>query len=955
MSIFFNKYYKFSPFLTLVVGCLISVLVGWYAYDQYEQKENQSLEAQSNEIIILVQKRMAAYEQVLKSGVGFFNASQSVSREAWAIFVKEHKLNENFKGIQGFGYAEVVLPQDKQKHEERIRNEGFANFKIHPDGQRALYASIIYLEPFDMRNVRAFGYDMFSEKVRREAMEKAIISGEAALSGKIKLVQEFDTNVQAGFLTYLPVYKKGFKLDTPQERVLAIQGFVYAPFRANDLMHGILGTAYVDIDFEIYDGDLANEANLLFDLNLNHEETHIYKTTKITINGRVWRLAFRSKDALASESVYMILLIPSLILALSALLYFLLNSLIKTKETAQEIAIKATQELRASEERLRFSIEGSGDGLWDWNLKTNEVFFSKRWKEMLGFREDELSSSPDEWKSRIHPQDVEAVYADVTAHLEGKSDSYANEHRVKRKDGSYKWILTRGMIVSRDVDGAPLRMVGSHTDISQRKRIEVQIQESLQIIDKNVITSRTDLDGTILEASQAFCDISGYTKDKLIGAKHSLLRHPDMPSSIYKELWQTIRAGKTWEGEIKNRHKNGGFYWVKSIIRPDYDANDKVVSYSSVRYDVTSQKAKEDFMANMSHELRTPLNAILGFSSILAKKQTDPEHQGLANIIHASATSLLGLINDILDLAKIKDSNFIIDPYEFNAYSEFQEFSHQFEGLTHKKALNYDISVDDKLKGAFFGDWGRISQIILNLISNAIKFTPQDGLIRVGGDYKDGFLVISVTDNGIGINKEVQDKAFEPFAQADGSTTRKYGGTGLGLSITQNLVGLMNGMIELESEEGVGTTFKVTIPLEKLHDAADAAEDNVSEEDREDRLSGHVLIVEDNKTNQMLVKMLIEDFGLTCDIANDGVEAVSTYEPQKHRLILMDENMPNMDGVEAMKAIKEKHKEKTTPIIALTANAMSGDRERFLNLGMDGYLSKPIDEKELYRVLKEFL
>jgi len=955
MSVPFANLYKFSPLMSLILGIFISILVAFYTYDEHKNKENASLEIQSNEIVILIQKRMAAYEQVLKSGIGFFKASDHISRDEWRIFSQEHKLNENFKGIQGFGYSEVVLPQDKQKHEERIRNEGFSNFKIHPAGPRELYTSIIYLEPFDERNTRAFGYDMFSEKTRREAMLKAMETGNAILSGKITLVQEFDTDIQAGFLMYVPLYKKGFNHDTPENRTLAIQGFVYAPFRANDFMYGILGSGYKDIDFKIYDGNLEKEENLLYTSNANNHSTQAYKTINLTINGHIWTLIFRHNKTFVNESFYMVFLLPSFILILTFLLYLLLNSLIKTKENALEIAKKATQELSTSEERLRFSLEGTGDGLWDWNLKTNEVYFSKRWKEMLGFQDNEIKGNLDEWKNRVHPQDLEKVYSDIKEHLEGKSDAYRNEHRVKCKDGSYKWILDRGMIVSRDADGVAERMVGSHSDISQSKEYQHKIEKYLDIIDINVIYSTTDLNGTITYASQAFCDVSSYTKEELIGNTHRLIRHPEMPSTIYKELWETIKAGKVWEGEIKNKRKDGGFYWVKTIVAPEYDAEKNIVGYSSIRHNITSQKAKEDFMANMSHELRTPLNAIIGFSSILNKKQTDAEHQELSNIINKSATSLLGLINDILDLAKIKNSHFSIDPYEFNAYTEFKDFSHQLEGLCYTKVLNYKVNLDDALQGIFFGDWKRISQIILNLTSNAIKFTPDNGTINVGGDYKDGLFIISVSDNGIGMNKETQDKVFEPFTQADGSTTRKYGGTGLGLSITQDLVTLMNGKIELESSEGVGTTFKVTLPLEKLHQELEDSQSQLSEENTEDNLSGHILIVEDNKTNQMLVKMLIEEFGLTCDIANDGLEAVAIYQPQKHQVVLMDENMPNMNGIEAMLTIKEKYKEKTTPIIAFTANAMQGDRERFLNLGMDGYVSKPIKEKQLYEALKEFL
>ncbi|QFR50174.1 diguanylate cyclase [Sulfurimonas lithotrophica] len=593
MPIHFNKSHKVWPIVTIIIGLLFSALSGWLTYNYYKEKENLRLDLASNEIILLVQNRMAAYEQVLKSGVGLFNASDMVSRKEWTIFVKEHKLNENFKGIQGFGYSEVVLPQNKHQHEERIRKEGFADFKIYPDGKRELYTSIIYLEPFDERNIRAFGYDMFSEKIRRIAMKKAMLNGKAALSGKIKLVQEFNTDIQAGFLMYLPVYKKGYKLDTPQERALAIQGFVYAPFRANDLMNGILGKMFPNIDFEIYDGDSIAKDNILYSSNSNNK-SKLYKKTNITMNGHTWTLIFKTNSVFKSENIYVIFLIPSLILILTFLLYSLLNSLIKTEKNAVQIAKKATQKLQNSEERLRYALEGAGDGLWDWNLVTDEVFFSKRWKKMLGFSEDEIGSDIDEWKSLIHPEDLEHMDADITAHIEGKRDTYKNEHRVKCKDGSYKWILDRGIIVSRSIDGTPLRMVGSQSDISERKQSQLKLAYYLEIIDKNVISSTTDLHGKITKVSQAFSDISGYSKNELLGKSHNILRHKDMPSSTYKELWKTIQSGNIWEGEIKNKRKDGSTYWVDATISPVKNEQGETINYTSIRHDITDKKRIEE-------------------------------------------------------------------------------------------------------------------------------------------------------------------------------------------------------------------------------------------------------------------------------------------------------------------------------------------------------------------------
>lgn len=371
-------------------------------------------------------------------------------------------------------------------------------------------------------------------------------------------------------------------------------------------------------------------------------------------------------------------------------------------------------------------------------------------------------------------------------------------------------------------------------------------------------------------------------------------------------------------------------------------------------------RVKEKFMANMSHELRTPLNSIIGFSQILSKKQKNPEFIKLSKQIHTSSISLLHLINDILDLSKIQDSKFSIEFYEFNAYEEVSNFVEQFEGLSAQKNLNFINNISPTLKHTFLGDWQRIAQIILNLISNAIKFTPENGEIIFTIEYKDASLFIMIKDTGIGMDKETQNRIFQPFEQADGSTTRKYGGTGLGLSITHNLVEMMHGKIELTSTLHKGSIFKVTLPLEQLEDiksekSTDTLQENFTEEEKENSLQGHILVVEDNKTNQMLVRMLIEDFGLSCDMANDGIEAVQIYSPQKHALVLMDENMPNMNGIEAMKKIKEKFKDTCTPIIALTANAMEGDKEKFITLGMDDYLSKPIDEDKLYKILLKFL
>lgn len=286
---------------------------------------------------------------------------------------------------------------------------------------------------------------------------------------------------------------------------------------------------------------------------------------------------------LVDENTYIIVLVPSIFIFLTLLLSFFINSLIKTKETA-------VQKLETSEERLRFSLEGTEDGLWDWDLKTDKVFFSKRWKEMLGFKENEIESNLEEWKNRVHPEDLEQVYKDIKNHIEGESNTYKNEHRVKCKDGSYKWVLDRGMIVSRDDKGNALRIVGSHSDISKRKEIQLKMEEYINIINKNVVSSSTDLNGNIIRVSEAFCLISGYTKDELIGYSHNIVKDDETPESVYQDLWNTITSGDIWEGEIKNKNKNGTSYWLNIKISPIKDDLGNITSYTAIHQDITDKK-----------------------------------------------------------------------------------------------------------------------------------------------------------------------------------------------------------------------------------------------------------------------------------------------------------------------------------------------------------------------------
>ena len=500
------------------------------------------------------------------------------------------------------------------------------------------------------------------------------------------------------------------------------------------------------------------------------------------------------------------------------------------------------------------------------------------------------------------------------------------------------------------------------------------LQQFINALNHSAIVTKTDPSGVITYVNSKFCEVTGYREDELIGKTHGMLRPDDIEDDFYKNMWQKITSKQIFHATFKNIKKNGEPYYVDATIVPLLDNRGDISEYIAIRYEVTeiinakekaleAKKAKEEFLSNMSHEIRTPMNAILGFVKVLQKNTTDEKNLSHLKIIENSSQTLLYIINDILDLSKIESGKLTIDKHPFNSRLEFTQAIELYKLIAQEKSINLQVNIDKDIPLCLVGDLIRIKQILFNLLSNALKFTQENKNIFVDIVYKthDSKLSISVKDEGIGMSQEVQGKIFNAFEQADNSTTRKFGGTGLGLSISSKLAKLMEGEILLESEEDVGSTFTLSVPVEVCREDDEALSllNSESETATQDiKFTGKVLIAEDNKMNQMLLTILLDDYELKYRVANDGLEAVEAFKNSKYDIVLMDENMPNMTGLKALEQILEYEKENQlahTPVIALTANVMQEDKDRFKDAGMDDFLAKPIDTKELERVLKKFL
>ena len=330
-------------------------------------------------------------------------------------------------------------------------------------------------------------------------------------------------------------------------------------------------------------------------------------------------------------------------------------------------------------------------------------------------------------------------------------------------------------------------------------RIEQEIEEYKQVfnqynlaLDQSALVSKTDANGVITYVNQNFIDVSGYSEEELLGSNHNLIRHPEMTSKFFGDMWKVIKKGGTFRGNIKNRKKDGTPYYVDTTILPLYDADQNIKEYLSVRYEVTAlikardlaikaEKTKDIFLANMSHEIRTPLNAILGFVDVLRARVKDKENRKYLDIINSSGHALLTIISDILDFAKLRSGKLEINIQEFDLFKELSTIINLFSENAAKKSIEYVYLIDSQLPKRVDSDFVRINQVLSNFLSNAIKFTPEGGKVSVHINVKDGRLRLSVKDSGDGMNEEQQSRIFTAFEQAEKTTTKKHGGTGLGL------------------------------------------------------------------------------------------------------------------------------------------------------------------------------
>ena len=502
-----------------------------------------------------------------------------------------------------------------------------------------------------------------------------------------------------------------------------------------------------------------------------------------------------------------------------------------------------------------------------------------------------------------------------------------------------------------------------------------QLNFQKEALDEAALVSETDLRGYITYVNPRFIKVSGYSKEELLGKTHRIVKSAYHTKSFYDDLWKTITSGKTWRGEVKNKKKNGSFYWVDSYIIPLSNENHKTSRYISVRFDITAQKeqeeklkeltkAKSQFLATMSHEIRNPLGAVIGINEILSSTKLEAKQREYVNTMKESADSLLHIINDILDFSKLESGKWELLLEPTNLKNFLNKTLSMFKAKAEEKGLSLDHSISKDTPENILIDAPRLKQIIINLLSNSFKFTSQGSiLVSVESTKKtqDHYEVqITVKDTGIGMSQEQMSRIFNEFEQADSSTTKAYGGTGLGLAICKKLVLLMKGSITVESSPGKGSSFIVLIPVKetKEEEKTSIHFETSKLQKRLKESSPRILLAEDSEINQKIFEIMLKDFKLNVDIVENGSEAFEANKRKPYDLIFLDLQMPVLDGKGACQKILAHHQRKGLKkpwLVALTANVFREEKENCYNHGFNDFLGKPYGKKHLAESLENFL
>lgn len=652
----------------------------------------------------------------------------------------------------------------------------------------------------------------------------------------------------------------------------------------------------------------------------------------------------------------------------------------KLKKKSYELFL-ANQELQQNKDRFFKMVESANDIIYHGDRKGTCFSANATAIEKMGYSIEELKTM--NFTEFVRKDNVQAVtHFYMNQLMEKKTETYL-EFPVESKSGETIW-LGQNVVFAFNDKGHFTGVSVVARDITEQKERLTTIQQSEEkyrniISNMNLGLLEVDMNDRIIQTNQSFCEMTGYSSEELTGKIASRIILKGEYAALMTEKHAARKRGISDAYEIKVKDKSGNALWWLISGGPLYNDKREQTGSLGIHLDITDQKkleaelneakedaesssrAKEVFLANMSHEIRTPMNGILGMARQLEKSYLNKDQQLYITTIITAADHLMIILNDILDISKIEAGKLRIERTNLNIQDVADRTKNILKTKAEEKGLVFNVFIDKTIANCLSGDPTRLNQIFINLAGNSVKFTNKGSVTLesklINETVTKQYIEFNIRDTGIGMSSEYVDRIFDKFSQEDKSIARKYGGTGLGMSICKQLVGLMGGELIIESHKNIGTSISFKLEFEKLVMTSKIDKKNYKYHPRqiqEKVKDKKILIAEDNEMNQLVVCTSLDFIGLQYDIVNDGTEAVDAMQKNDYDLILMDINMPIMDGIEATKKIRENHIQKI-PIIALTANAMEGASKTYLEAGMNDCLTKPFVEEELFEILEKWI
>ncbi len=605
VSGFVRRLLAILPGLILLVGSTAA----WQQSSLLREREMRAytdrLTLNLNEVTISLTYRLKANVQILRGVAGLFTASRSVSREAFATYVRSLGVVETYPGIQGIGFSEWIAPTEKARHIERLRGEGFAGYAIRPTGERDGNSAITYLEPFDWRNRRAFGYDMWSEPVRRAAMARARDEGRAAMTRKVTLVQETEQDVQAGFLIYVPVYRAGLPTDTLETRRAALRGWAYSPLRMDDLFNNFMTAEHPGhvqgLTLKIYDGESPDEDRLMYVSPASALPGGPLITTRLQFGGNVWTIAARpgpSAEPLETGRSDMVL-VGGLLLTLALLTLILTRSHARVAAALRETA-KVNRSLAEKETLLRSIYDSSNVAIFLLDVEGRITHANQRMAEMFTCPLTRLVGSP---YSDLEQPDERgyALPSLLELFMQGKAPIQFERRYRRLRDGSEFWGMLTGRPIA-DPEGSTISLVGVIADISQLKKTEAAMHLARTVFDhcsEGIIV--TDAKNHIVSVNPAFTRITGFPAEDVLGQDPRKLASGAHSKEFFRDMWRSLRQTGRWEGELWNRKRDGTVFPEQLSVSRVLDTQGRTTNYVGIFQDITARRQAEDRIRELAH------------------------------------------------------------------------------------------------------------------------------------------------------------------------------------------------------------------------------------------------------------------------------------------------------------------------------------------------------------------